>query len=299
MVGMTSIPEVPAWADAAVSGYLRRLDAERGLSPHTVAAYRRDLAQFFDFCDRLGLSAVDDADRATIRRYHAHLTSRRYARSSVARKSSAVRAFFDDAVRRGVAAVNPAAGLPTRSRHRRLPRVLPVRALGELLDGLDGGDAVDLRDRALLELLYGTGLRVAEAASLTVTDVEGELMTVRGKGEKDRVVPLAGAAREAIDRYVTDGRPALAGEWSGAALWLGVKGGPLGTRGVRRVVRRRLGTHPHSLRHSFATHMLEGGADLRTVQELLGHNELATTQIYTEVSRHHLKATYDRSHPRA
>jgi site-specific recombinase XerD len=296
---MAAIPDLPPWAEASVGAYLARIEDERGLSEHTVAAYRRDLAQFFDFCGRLGLTDVAAVERATIRRYHAFLTSRRYARRSIARKSSAVRAFYDDAVRRSEADANPAAALPTRARHRTLPRVLPVRALGALLDGLDGDDAVDIRDRALLETLYGTGLRVSEVAGLTVGSVRDTLVTVRGKGDKERVVPLAGEARRAMDRYLEKGRPALRTAGSGDVLWLGSRGGALGARGVRRVVKQRLATHPHALRHSFATHLLEGGADLRTVQELLGHSELATTQIYTAVSRRHLKATYDRSHPRA
>jgi site-specific recombinase XerD len=141
---------------------------------------------------------------------------------------------------------------------------------------------------------------VSELASLRVRDVEGaDLVTVRGKGDKDRVVPLAGQARRAVDVYLESGRAPLAGARAGDALWVGIQGGPLDTRGIRRVVAARLGTFPHALRHSFATHLLEGGADLRTVQELLGHVDLATTQTYTAVSRRHLKATYERSHPRA
>jgi site-specific recombinase XerD len=169
-----------------------------------------------------------------------------------------------------------------------------------MLDALVGDDPVDVRDRAILEMLYGTGIRVSELASLSVEDVHGvDLVRVRGKGDKDRVVPLAGQARTWVDRYLESGRPRLATAASNRHLWLGAKGGPLGTRGVRHLVRRRLGTFPHALRHSFATHLLEGGADLRTVQELLGHIELASTQTYTAVSRSHLKAAYERSHPRA
>jgi site-specific recombinase XerD len=169
-----------------------------------------------------------------------------------------------------------------------------------MLDGLSGSEADVLRDRALLEMLYGTGLRVAELASLTVDDVRGiELLRVRGKGGRDRVVPIGGKARETLDAYLARGRPELAGPDTGRALWVGKRGGPMDPRGIRRAVRARLGTFPHALRHSFATHLLEGGADLRTVQELLGHIELGTTQLYTAVTREHLKATYDRTHPRA
>ena len=190
--------------------------------------------------------------------------------------------------------------LPTRRRPSRLPKAVPARALGEMLDSIDGDRPVDLRDRAILEMLYGTGLRVSELAGLEVRDVRGvDLVRVFGKGAKERVVPLAGQARRSVDRYLAAGRPFLDHQGAKDALWLGVRGGVLGTRGVRRVAQARLGTFPHALRHSFATHLLERGADLRTVQELLGHIELATTQTYTAVSRHHLKATYERSHPRA
>jgi integrase/recombinase XerD len=296
---VTPIPDLPAWAVEPVSGYLDRLVAERGLSPHTVDAYRRDLAQFFSFCDRYGCGGVTDVDRRTIRRFVAQLTTRGYARRSVARKTSAVRAFFADGSRRGIVTVNPADGVGTPRRHERLPRSLPERRLGAMLDAVTGDHPSDLRDRAILEVLYGTGMRVSELASLTVHDVAGDLIRVMGKGSRERVVPLAGAAREAVDEYSARGRPRLAGPGAGESLWVGGRGGPLGARGIRRIVRGRLGTYPHAVRHSFATHLLERGADLRTVQELLGHIELATTQIYTSVTRRHLKASYDRSHPRA
>jgi site-specific recombinase XerD len=294
------IPELPAWAAEPVGAFLRRLDHERGLSPHTIAAYRRDLSQFFDFCDRYGLSSIDAVDRIVLRRFHANLLTRGYADRSVSRKASAVRSFYSDALRRDLVVVDPSASLPTRKQPSRLPKALPAASLGTMLDQIDGDDPVSLRDRALLETLYATGVRVSELAAMTVRDVEGvDLVRVVGKGSKERVVPLAGPARRAVDRYLSEGRPALVGASSGDALWLGARGGALDTRGVRRVATARLGTFPHALRHSFATHLLEGGADLRTVQELLGHIELATTQIYTAVSRRHLKATYERSHPRA
>lgn len=297
---MTPIPACPDWAAALVAGYLERLTAERGLSAHTVAAYRRDLSQFLDFCDRRGHRSLGEVDRLTVRRFLAHLATRGYSRRSAARKASAVRAFFTDAARRGTVAQNPAVGVASPKRPQHLPRVSSVTTLGALLDALDGADPLSRRDRALLEVLYGTGLRVAEAASLTTGGVkQASLVRVLGKGGKERVVPLAGQARAAVERYLEEGRPALARSGRETALWLGARGGPLGVRGIRRVVRARLGTFPHALRHSFATHLLEGGADLRTVQELLGHRELATTQVYTAVTRQHLRLTYDRSHPRA
>jgi len=288
------------WAAQAVLSYLNRLSTERLLSRHTVDAYRRDLLQFFEFADRYGVAGLDGIDRTVLRRFHANLLTRGYAPRSVARKASAVRSFFSDAVRRGLVASDPSASLPARKRPQRLPRALPAPALGRMLDDLDGDDPISQRDRALLEVLYGTGMRVSELAALRVSDVDGvDLVRVSGKGGRERVVPLAGPARESVDRYLAAARPRLVAQSAADALWVGVKGGPLDTRGVRRVVKARLGTFPHALRHSFATHLLEGGADLRTVQELLGHIELATTQIYTAISRRHLKATYERSHPRA
>ena len=283
----------------AIAGFVRRIEVERGLSQHTVAAYERDLAQLADFCERLGATRVDEVTRKAIRRYMAQLTTRGYSRRSVARKLSATRSFFSDAARRGLVPANPAEGIRQPKRPAALPKALPARGLANLLDSMDGDKPVDLRDRAILEVLYSSGLRVSELASLRLRDVGSDMLRILGKGSKQRVVPLGRAAQQAVGAYVAEGRPHLAGQGAGEGLWIGVRGGPLGSRGLRRVVQRGLGTFPHALRHSFATHLLEGGADLRTVQELLGHVELATTQIYTSVSRRHLKSTYERSHPRA
>jgi len=286
--------------DAAVDAYLGRLVAERGLSPNTIDAYRRDLSQFTTLCHRLGVERLTDVDRKTVRRFLAQLTTLNYSRRSVARKASAVRAFLEDASRRGDIPANPAAGVPQPRRPGTLPKAIPRATLERFLDDLDGTEPVDLRDRALLEVLYGTGLRVSELAAMTIDDVDGTgFVTVRGKGRKERAVPIGGEALRAAAAYLERGRPALVGPSTGDALWVGVRGGRLDVRGIRRVVSRRLGTFPHALRHSYATHLLEGGADLRAVQDLLGHSELATTQIYTAVTREHLRRTYERSHPRA
>lgn len=258
------------------------------------------MGQFTVLCERLGIDDIAEIDRRTVRRFLASLTTRGYAPRTVARKASAVRAFLDDAAKRGLISANPAAGLAQPKRPGRLPKAIPATSLGRLLDDLDGDDPVALRDRAILELLYGTGIRVSELAALCVDDMgEGVFLRVVGKGDKERDVPVGNQARAAIDAYLQRGRPQLAGEAAGDALWVGVRGGPLDTRGVRRVVAARVGTFPHALRHSFATHLLEGGADLRSVQDLLGHTELGTTQIYTAVTREHLRKTYERSHPRA
>jgi len=165
---------------------------------------------------------------------------------------------------------------------------------------MTGDDPIDLRDRAVLEVLYGGGLRVSELVSLRVGDVKDRrFVRVLGKGSKERMIPMTGAAARAVEAYLARGRPHLARPDAGDRLWVGARGGPLDARGVRRVVRSRVGSFPHAMRHSFATHLLEGGADLRSVQDLLGHSELATTQIYTAVTRVHMTDTYERSHPRA
>ena len=295
----SSIP-VPAWAADLVDDYLEALSHQRRLSPHTVAAYRRDLSQFFDFCSRLRRTGVAEITKRDARRFVANLSTRGYAASSISRKVSAVRSFYGDAVARGKVSVNPMQGLLARRRPHSLPKTLPQAALADALDELPTDTPVDLRDRALIELLYGSGLRVAEVARLTTRDVQRtEFVRVTGKGDKDRDVPLSEPAVSALRDYLANARPILADERAGDALWVGVRGGSLGARGIRRAVRYRLGTFPHALRHSFATHLLENGADLRAVQELLGHAELATTQIYTSVSRRHLKEAYERSHPRA
>jgi len=294
------IPELPAWARRQVGAFLRRLAVERNLSRHTIEAYRRDLAQFFDFCERRGVQSLQRVDRRTLRRYLAHLDSRGYARASVVRKASAVRSFYSDAVRRKTVSHHPATGLHLPSKQRTLPKNLPQATLTGLLDGLVDRDPVALRDRAIIELLYACGLRVSELAGLRVADVRrADYLRVTGKGTKQRVVPIGRPAQNAVADYLEGGRAQLSGSDLADWLWVGVRGGPLGVRGIRQAVRRRLGTFPHALRHSFATHLLEGGADLRTVQELLGHTDLATTQVYTAVSRTHLRSTYDRTHPRA
>jgi site-specific recombinase XerD len=294
-----SIPEIPVWAATQVGDYLARMREQRELSPHTIDAYRRDLAQFFAFCDEEGARSIDEVGRRHARRYLATLSAAGYSKRSITRKSSAVRSFYNDAGRRGSASVNPFEGVSRPRLERPLPHALPTRTVIHAIETIESATPEGLRDRALVDTLYSTGLRISELASLTVDDVGGDMVTVVGKGRKTRRVPIGRPAQESVRRYVSEGRPRLAGTEAGSALWVGVRGGRLDSRGIRRVVRKRVATFPHALRHSFATHLLEGGADLRTVQDLLGHTDLATTQIYTAVTRQHLRGTYDRSHPRA
>lgn len=296
-----------------VDGFVASLT---GASPHTRAAYERDVRQFVAWAERGGCPGPDTLDHRVLRRYLAYLTTRGLARRSVARKAASLRSFTRYLRRHGALAVDPGRRLHTPKGPSRLPRV-PRRAEAEaLLDGAaeapaaPGADAVvrarRLRDAALLEVLYGAGLRVSEACGLTPadTDLVRGSVTVLGKGAKVRRVPLGEPARRAVADYLAQGRPVLAGEQPVEALFLNARGRPLTPRDARRVLARHPladGTrlHPHVLRHAFATHLLEGGADLRAVQELLGHSDLATTQVYTHVTRGHLKAVYDETHPRA
>ncbi len=293
------IPDLPDWARYDVEAYLGRIRDQRRLSPNTVDAYRRDLAQFFDYCGRHGIGSIAAVDRLVARRYLAFLDTLGYSRRSMTRKASAVRAFYTDGARRELWAANPLDGLRPAKLDRPLPHALPARTVARALDAVDTTTPVGLRDRAILEVLYASGLRISELVSLTVDQADSDTLTVEGKGGKTRVVPVGRPAREAVRAYLEEGRPQLARSSAGPALWVGVQGGALDQRGVRRVVFRHAATFPHALRHSFATHLLEGGADLRTVQDLLGHSDLATTQIYTAVTRRHLRDTYERSHPRA
>jgi len=296
-----SSPPPPDWIADDLGRYLERVRVHRDLSPHSVGAYDRDLRQFFAFADSRGVTDIGDVDRATMRAYLGHLHDAAYARRSIARKASSVRAYFRDATKRGTLAIDPTAGVAQPKLDRPLPKALTQRQMAAALDGVTGVEPVDIRDRAMLEILYATGVRVSELVELQVRDVGAgqTTITVTGKGRKDRLVPIGTQARHWLDRYLLEGRGRLTGDRTSDALWIGGRGSDMDARTIRRVVRRRTGTFPHAFRHSFATHLLEGGADLRSVQQLLGHVELATTQIYTAVTRHHLRETYDRTHPRA
>ena len=247
--------------------------------------------------------------RLILRRYVAYLATRGYARRTMARKVSALRRYFDWLRRIGAIAVDPSQRLTAPAGDGRLPRVLSHSEVQVMLDQPparvdDDPEAIRLRDDAVLELLYGSGLRVAELCGLRPGDIDlsRRLVTVWGKGSKQRQVPISPPAAEAVAGWVERGRGALvSAETPGDALFLNRRGHRLGPRDVRRVVDRRAPTptHPHALRHSFATHLLDGGADLRVVQELLGHSSLQTTQVYTHVSTERLKSVHQHTHPRA
>ncbi len=293
--------------------YLRSLEVERNVSPETLRAYRGDLLIFEEFCSRAGITQPDDIDHRLLRRYLANLQTRGYSRSTVARRSSAVRGYFRFLVQRGYLEKDPASALSPPRRDRRLPRVLRPEEIDEA-EARQGLHIyrTSLRDMALVELLYATGMRVGELAALDVEDIDFKRGEVRvlGKGRKERVIPMHDAALQLLAGYIDKERPVLASNTTGSEIgdpvFLSVKGGRLSDRGIRRVVDRFFRgleggkrISPHTLRHTFATHMLQGGADLRTVQELLGHVDLSTTQIYTHLSKGQLKEVFFRTHPRA
>lgn len=301
----------------AVDAYARSLADVRRLSPATVRAYRSDLA---DLATSTGDPLVGAVDLETLREWLWQATKRGDARSTIARRTASVRGFFAWAADGGLVDADPSLRLVAPKRGRALPHVAAADALGAALDVLareaDGGDPLALRDHSLIEMLYGSGMRVSELCGLDLDDVDHARRTARvlGKGAKERVVPFGAPAARALDAYLVRARPVLvarAAEATNAAatprgaVFLGARGARIGSRAVYDVVARivspTLGrtAGPHALRHSAATHLLDGGADLRAVQELLGHASLGTTQIYTHVSSERLAATYRLAHPRA
>jgi integrase/recombinase XerC/integrase/recombinase XerD len=300
-------PEVsPEW-EAAIAAFLREL-ASGGASPHTIRAYRNDLSELGAWASGRGRAPADLAYR-DLRAYAAGISERRLARSSVARKLAAIRSLGDHLVRTREVEQNPAQLLPTPKLGSRLPRVLPPEQAARLLDRIPASTPLEVRDRAMLELAYGCGLRADEVRSIDRDDVdfESESVRIRGKGSKERIVPIGEPAQQALRRYLETARPALADRGMGeTAMFVSKRGRRLHTSDVRRRLERWVreaglpgGVSPHVLRHSFATHLLEGGADLRSIQELLGHSSVSTTQVYTRVEPERLRRQYARSHPRA
>jgi site-specific recombinase XerD len=308
----------------AMEAFVAHLRDERGLSANTVAAYRRDLIQFFQFAGRAGVADPAAVEPLLLRRFLALQRTRGLAAASIARKAAALRTGFRFLARRGLVGDDPAAGLGVPRGPKRLPVVLKPSQVDRLLAEPNPVDPVGLRDRAILELLYATGIRVGELCGLRLGDVDlaADTVLVLGKGAKQRIVPFGEPARAALLDYLTKGRAAMApGPGRPAAstrpargvtaadqeaLFFNRRGRPMTQRDVRGMLERYrvlagapAGTSPHTLRHSYATHLLEGGADLRAVQELLGHVALTTTQTYTHVSNERLRRVYEQAHPRA
>ncbi|APG24284.1 tyrosine recombinase XerC [Syntrophotalea acetylenica] len=294
--------------DRSIDRFCCYLEIERNLSVHTLRAYRHDLLEFLRFVKSqtdtdAGPVTPERVDVLLLRRYLARL-HKRNCRTTIGRKLSAIRSFFRYLVRQGALQVNPAETVATPRRERYLPKVLTVDEMFALIQAAASDEPLTVRDRAILELFYSSGLRVGELAALDVghVDLVEGLVRVRGKGDKERIVPVGRMARQALDRYlVARGAPR-----QDQPLFLNYRGERLSARSIERNLKKWLlhagilkDASPHALRHSFATHLLDGGADLRAIQELLGHASLSTTQKYTQVSLDRLMDVYDRAHPRS
>ncbi|MHC4777417.1 MAG: tyrosine recombinase XerC [Planctomycetota bacterium] len=296
---------IEVFEDPDVRAYLDHLELERGLSPRTCRSYRSDLADFQAYVtSRWQDLEIRGVTLAQLRAYLHHLRERKLSRATSARRTAALRGLFAYLKRRGYLSVNPSEGLFTPRRERRLPHFLDEAEMETLLASPKGGGLASLRDRAILETLYGAGLRVAELVGIRSGDLDLSQgwVLVQGKGNRERVAPLTTKAVEALSDYI-DARGESGRE---GPVFRNMKGGPLTDRSVRRILKKHVqatglppATSPHTLRHSFATHLLNRGANLRGIQELLGHNRITTTQIYTRVSTERLKTVYDRAHPRA
>ncbi|MCE4024362.1 MULTISPECIES: site-specific tyrosine recombinase XerD [unclassified Microbacterium] len=296
--------------DRALDAYLRHVTIERGLAGHTLAAYRRDLGGYVTWLGAQGIADTGAITAETVAAFAAERAGSEPppAASSLARLQSSVRGWHRFLAREGIADADPSARLRPPKQPRRLPKALTIDQVERLLAAPSAEDPIGIRDRALLELLYATGARVSEAVSLDVDDLaHGEVLRLRGKGSKERIVPVGSYARAAVDAYLTRVRPALAARGRASSkLFLGARGAPLSRQSAWLIIRAAAEgaqitaeVSPHTLRHSFATHLLQGGADVRVVQELLGHASVATTQIYTHVSVDTLRDVYATAHPRA
>jgi integrase/recombinase XerC len=288
--------------------FLTHLRVARNASPYTIKNYGNDIGQFLDYCREQGVPSVEQVDRSLLRRYLAELDVVGYAKASVARRVAELRSFGDFLVRENVLDQNTFRKISAPRIPKRLPQYLTVAEVEALLAVPDTTKPRGLRDRAIVEVLYAAGMRVSELVSLNVGDVDLAQASVHlvGKGNKERVVLLGRPGVRAVWAYLEEGRPQLLGKEPTKGLWLNHRGGRLTVRGVALILNRagelagiRTRVSPHILRHTFATHLLDGGADLRVVQELLGHADLVTTQIYTHVSQARAREVYMRAHPRA
>jgi len=305
----------PAAPDAAFSGhlldFLAYMELERGLSRNTLSSYRSDLLQFGAFLAERGLAA-EGAESADVSDFLTALASGDagvpLSTASIRRKAASLRAFYRHLRREGVLDSDPTAGISSLRRSQKLPMVLGRSEVRRLLEQARGTEPIELRDRAILELMYACGLRVSEAVDLEVRriDLEQRSLIARGKGSKERLVPIGSEAARAVQSYLSRGRPHLVGARIEPRLFVNYRGGALTRQGLYKIIGRHAKAaglegkmSPHTLRHTFATHLLEGGCDLRSVQEMLGHSDVTTTQLYTHLSKRHLKDAYFSAHPRA
>jgi integrase/recombinase XerD len=302
---------VDARFEALVLDFLAHLEFERGLARNTLDAYRTDLLQYGAFLNGRGRSATE-AEHADIADFLADLATGdgqpACSPATINRKTACLRSFYRHLRREELIDADPTAALSPPTKSRKLPRVLTYAEVKRLLESVSESDPIALRDRALLEVMYGCGLRASEAVGLDVNEVDLRRGFVRphGKGNKERIVPLGREAAVAVTRYLRAGRPELIGSRAESRLFVNFRGGPLTRQGLYKIIRRhakKVGLEgrmsPHTLRHSFATHLLSGGCDLRSVQEMLGHADVATTQLYTHLSGERIKEVYFKSHPRA
>ena len=302
--------DTPSLLDTVTGEYLDYLAVERGLARNTIAAYRRDLTTYCSYLERAGVESFEGVNRQIIEGFVGDRRDGGYSDASVERAVAAVKGLHAFLVRDGIVAQNPTAALRLPKKAERLPECLSVGDVSALLDQDFPEGEMGLRDHAILEVLYGCGLRVSELVGLDVGDVHFDdgFVLVRGKGSKERLAPLVGGAARAMAQYIADGRRRLAAHARGSktpAVFLNKNGGRLSRQSVHVICERYgrqvglVGLHPHTLRHSFATHMLAGGADLRVLQEILGHADISTTQVYTHVDRTQLTEVYLAAHPLA
>ena len=269
--------------------YLDSLEKIKNYSPNTIKSYKNDILQYLD----------EEVVLGEFSKYLKICSKKGFSKTTINRKITSIKTFLIWCIEKNYLESTSLKSVKNLKAEKKLPNVLTANYINELLDSLPSKDPKDIRDKAILELMYSSGLRVSEVSNLSIKDVkDNKSIKVLGKGNKERVLPITSRAYDVIKKYIEHSRTIFVNEKSDSFLFLGVRGGQLSDREIRRIVKLRVGTFPHSLRHTFATHLLDGGADLRIVQELLGHNDPSTTQIYTHVSKKQMKKKYKQSHPR-
>ena len=294
--------------ESYVNQFINYLADERGLAQNTLESYGRDLRQFQTYLESSNKEFLKDSNRNTILAYLTSLQTKGRAVSTISRNLAAIKSFYQYLVRERYLDKDPAANLESPKLEKKLPKILTIGEVEELLKQPNNTLPAGMRDKAMLELLYATGIRVSELISLNISDVNLDMGYIKcyGKGAKERIVPLGSIAAKCVQEYITKGRSKLVRTYDEAALFVNHHGNRLTRQGFWKIIKKYAQEAsitkeitPHTLRHSFATHLLENGADLRSVQEMLGHADISTTQIYTHVTKNHLKEVYDKTHPRA
>ncbi|KYD08245.1 tyrosine recombinase XerC [Heyndrickxia sporothermodurans] len=288
--------------------FIEYIQVERNYSEYTVKFYRQDIENFFMFMAEQGISKLEDVEYFDARLYLTKLYEKEYSRTSLARKISSLRSFFKFLMREKTVKENPFTLISQSKKHLKIPKFFYEEEMEKLFEVCQGNSTLDFRNLSLLEVLYSTGIRVSECANIKLSDIDFDFETihVKGKGRKERIVLFGTFASEALNNYIKNARPLLMNKTDHEYLFVNFRGTPLTTRGIRHILNNLISKaaltgkmHPHMLRHTFATHLLNNGADLRTVQELLGHENLSSTQIYTHVTKEQLRKTYLSHHPRA